>query len=84
MLILNRFSLVVMEDLGKTVCSFQLIKLSEGKIMVALNVHIILEIAYVAYSRDQFIILTTIVSQENTVDDEGSKVKLLKAHHILI
>ena len=51
--------------------------------MVALNAHIILETAYVAYSRDQFIILTTIVGQENTVDDEGSKVKLLKAHHIL-
>ena len=74
--ILNRFSSEVTDDSGKMVCLFQLIKQLEEKIMVVLNAHIILEIAYVAYSRGQFIISTTTVDQESTVDDEGSKVKL--------
>ena len=72
----NRSSLVVTEDSGKMVCLFQLIKQLEEKIMVVLNAHIILEIAYVAYSRGLFIILTTTVDQESTADDEENKAKL--------
>ena len=69
--------MVVMADLVKTAYLFLRIKQSAGKIMAVHNAHIILETAYVAYSRDPYITLITIVGLESTVDVEvNDKVKL--------
>ena len=72
--------MVVTGDLAKMGCSFPQIKPSAEKITAVLNAPIILETAYVVYSRDLSIILIIIVDPESTVDDEENKVKQSKAH----
>ena len=79
-LYLFRYSSVVTEDLGKMVCLFLQIKLLVEKIMAVLNAHIILETAFVVYSKDLSIIWIIIVDLKSTVDVEENKDKQSKAH----
>ena len=73
--ILFRYSSVVTGDSGKMVCSFLQIKRSVEKIMAVLNAHIMLEIAFVVYSRALSIILIIIVDLKSIADVEENKDK---------